>query len=450
MLGLIIGSGIFLTPQNIAAAVQVPGLLILVWVVSGLLTLAGTLSNAEIAAAITDSGGQYVYFRVLYRDWVAFLYGWTAFIVYQTASLAAIAVAFARYLEYFLPLPHLPPELEAWRLPLFRNITPFADFGVKAVAILSILVLTGVNYRGVQFGAAVQNVFTALKVLAIGGIIVIAFSSPQGSFANFLPLWGTPASGNVLAAVGVAMIAALWCYDGWNNLTYIAGEVKEPQKNIPRALVLGTLATIVIYLLINLAFLYVMPIHEIAASRLVAADAMEKVLGRWGGGFIALTVMISTFGIVNTTCLTAARLYQAMAQDRLFFPAYAKIHPDYRTPGRALLAQGVWSALLTFSGTYDQLFLYAIFAAWLFYALGAAGVFMLRRKFPHTPRAYATPAYPLVPLLFVLVATWFVINTLLEQTADALVGLFFVLAGLPFYLYWKKQLQSSSQNGKES
>ncbi|MCK6562646.1 amino acid permease [candidate division KSB1 bacterium] len=445
VLGLIIGSGIFLTPQNIAAAVQVPGLMIVVWVVSGLLTLAGALTNAEIAAEITESGGQYVYFRVLYRDWMAFLYGWTSFIVYQTASIAAIAVAFARYLEYFVPLPHLSPALEAWQLPLFSNITPLADFGVKAAAILSILLLTWVNYRGVEFGAAVQNVFTALKVLALGGIVVFAFTSAQGSVANFFPLWGAPPSGNWLAAVGVAMIAALWCYDGWNNLTYIAGEVKEPQKNIPRALVLGTLATIALYLLINLAFLYVMPITEIAASKLVAAEAMAKVLGPWGGGFIALTVMISTFGIVNTTCLTASRLYQAMAQDRLFFAGYAEIHPVYRTPGKALLAQGVWSALLTFTGTYEQLFLYAIFAAWIFYALGAAGIFVLRRKFPNPQRAYATPGYPLVPLLFVLVATWFVINTLIEQTADSLVGLLLVLAGLPFYLYWKRQLQSTFQ-----
>ncbi len=445
VLGLIIGSGIFLTPQNIAAAVPVPGLMLLVWVISGLLTLAGALTNAEIAAAITDSGGQYVFFRVLYRDWLAFLYGWTSFIVYQTASLAAIAVAFARYFAYFVSLPHLSPAWETWRLPVFSNITPFAEVGVKGVAISAILLLTWVNYRGVMFGAVVQNVFTTLKVLALTGIIVFAFTSAQGSMANFFPLWGLPSSDNWLAAVGVAMIAALWCYDGWNNLTYIAGEVKAPHRNIPRALVLGTLATIAIYLLINLAYLYVMPINEMAAAKLVAAQAMEKVLGPWGGGFIAFTVMISTFGIVNTTCLTAARLYQAMAQDRLFFASFAEIHPRHRTPGKALLAQGVWSALLTFTGTYEQLFLYAIFAAWIFYALGAAGIFVLRRKFPHPRRTYSTPGYPLVPLLFVLVASWFVANTLLEQTADALVGLILVLAGLPFYLYWKRQMQSNSQ-----
>lgn len=443
VIGLIIGSGIFLTPQNIAAAVQVPGLMIFVWVVSGLLTLAGALTNAEIAAEITDAGGQYVYFRVLYKDWMAFLYGWTSFIVYQTASIAAIAVAFARYFEYFVPLPHLSPALEAWHLPLLGNITPLADFGVKIVAILAILLLTWINYLGVELGAFVQNILTTLKVVAIGAIIILAFTLGHGSFDNFFPLWGDPESGNLIAAVGVAMIAALWCYDGWNNVTYLAGEVQHPQKNIPRALVLGTLATIVIYMLTNLAYLYILPIEEMAKSKLVAADVMQRVLGHFGGSFIALTVMVSTFGIVNTTCLTAARLYYAMAKDKLFFTGFAEIQAKYRTPGKALLAQGVWSALLTFTGTYDQLFLYAIFAAWIFYALGAAGLFILRKKMPNPQRGYRTPGYPVVPAIFVIVATWFVINTLVEQTADSMVGLLLVLAGLPFYLYWKRQIHAT-------
>lgn len=443
VLGSIIGSGIFLTPQSIAATVSIPGLMILVWVISGLLTLAGALTNAEIAAEITDAGGQYVFFRVLYKDWMAFFYGWTSFIVYQTGSIAAIAVAFARYLEFFVPLPHLSPALESWQLPLLGNITPFADFGVKLVAIAAILFLAGINYLGVQFGAATQNLFTALKVAGIAGIIILAFSSPQGSIENFFPLWGEPASGPLLPAVGVAMIAALWCYDGWNNLTYLAGEIKEPQKNVPRALVLGTLLTILIYMLTNLAYLYVLPIADIARSNLVAADAMAKVVGPAGGAFIALVVMISTFGIVNTTTLTTARLYYAMARDKLFFAGFADIHPKYRTPGKALLMQALWSSLLTFSGTYDQLFTYVIFAGWIFYALGGAGIFILRRKMPRQARPHHVPGYPVVPILFIIVATWFVLNTLLEQTADSLVGMLLVLAGLPFYWYWKKQVQAS-------
>ncbi len=442
VMGLIIGSGIFLTPKDIAATVQVPGLMIFVWVVSGLLTLAGALTNAEIASEITDTGGQYVYFRVLYKEWMAFLYGWTSFSVYQTASIAAIAVAFAEYSEYFVKLPHLSPSLEAWHLPLFESIKPLENIGIKLLAIAAILLLTAVNYFGVVLGAMTQNIFTAAKVVALAGIILLAFTLGQGSVENFFPLWGAPANGNLLAAIGVAMISALWCYDGWNNLTYIAGEIKEPQRNIPRGLVLGTVATIIIYMLTNLAYLYVMPIHEIANSKLVAADVMRRVLGEAGGAFIAITVMISTFGIVNSTCLTAARLYYAMAKDQLFFQNFADIHPNYRTPGKALIAQGVWASLLTFMGNYNQLFSYAIFAAWIFYTLGALGVFILRKKFPNAQRTYRTPGYPLVPALFVLVASWFVVNTLVEQTADALVGLLLVLVGVPFYLYWKKQVQA--------
>ena len=443
MLGSIIGSGIFLTPQSIAATVPIPGVMILVWIVSGLLTLAGALTNAEIAAEITDTGGQYVFFRVLYQDWVAFFYGWTSFIVYQTGSIAAIAVAFARYLEFFIPLPHLSPALESWKLPLVGNITPFADFGVKLVAISAIMFLAGVNYLGVQFGAFTQNLFTALKVAGLAAIILISFAAGKGSVDNFFPLWGEPASGQLLSAVGVAMIAALWCYDGWNNLTYLAGEIKQPQRNVPRALVLGTLLTILIYMLTNLAYLYVLPVGDIAQSKLVAADAMSRTLGPWGGAFIALVVMVSTFGIVNTTTLTTARLYYAMAKDRLFFAGFADIHPKYRTPGKALLMQGLWSALLTFSGTYDQLFTYVIFAGWIFYALGGAGIFILRRRIPQPQRAYHVPGYPWVPIVFIIVATWFVVNTLVEQTADSVVGALLVLAGLPFYLYWKRQVKAS-------
>jgi APA family basic amino acid/polyamine antiporter len=247
----------------------------------------------------------------------------------------------------------------------------------------------------------------------------------------------------LLPALGVAMIAALWCYDGWNNLTYLAGEIKEPQKNIPRALVVGTLLTILIYMLTNLAYLYVLPISEIAKSNLVAADGMTKVLGPAGGAFIALVVMVSTFGIVNTTTLTTARLYYAMGKDRLFFASFAEVHAKYRTPGKALLMQGLWSSLLTFSGTYDQLFTYVIFAGWIFYALGGVGIFILRQKFPRAQRSYHVPGYPVVPALFIIIATWFVINTLIEQTADSLVGMLLVLAGWPFYSYWKRQVQAS-------
>lgn len=440
VVGSIIGSGIFLTPQRIAAAVEIPGVMIGVWVLTGLLTLAGALTNAEIASEIAEPGGQYVFFRVLNGDLLAFLYGWCTFIVYQTGSIAAIAVAFARYFGYFVDLPHLGPELEAWRLPLIGNITPCADIGVKLVAIGAIVAVATVNYFGVQFGGLLQNVFTTMKVSAIGAIILLGFAAGKGSTDHFFPLWGMPASGDFLGAIGIAMVATLWSYDGWNSLTYLAGEVKDPRKNIPRALIGGTIVVIVIYVLANLAYLYVLPIGEMAGSKLVAADLMEKVLPGYGGAFIAAAVMISTFGGVNGTSMTTARVYFAMAKDRLFFRAMGEVHPKYRTPARSLVVQAAWASILTLTGTYDQIFTYVIFAGWIFYALGAAGIFLLRRKRPHANRAYRVPGYPVVPILFVAVATWFVLNTLIRQSADSFVGLFLLAAGLPFYLYWKKTM----------
>jgi len=441
VIGSVIGSGIFLTPQSIAATVQIPGIMIFVWILTGILTLAGALTNAEIAGMIPDAGGQYIFFRVTYGDLTGFLYGWTTFIVYQTGSIAAIAVAFGRYSGYFINLPHFSPALEAWKLPLIGNICPLKDIGVSMVAISAILILAVVNYFGVQFGGLVQDVLTFMKVLAIGGIVVLAFTVGHGSVDHFFPLWGAPASGAVLSAIGVAMIATLWSYDGWNSLTYLAGEVKDPKKNIPIALVVGTVAIILIYVATNLAYLYILPIGEIATSKLVAADVMERIFHGYGGAIISAIVMVSTFGTVNATSMTTARVYFAMAKDRLFFRSLGKIHPRFRTPGRSLLVQGVWASILTLTGTYDQIFTYVIFAGWIFYALGAFAVFILRKKMPDTPRPYRVPGYPYIPIAFIVVATWFVYNTIVEQTADSMVGLFLLLAGIPFYLYWRKEIE---------
>jgi APA family basic amino acid/polyamine antiporter len=410
-------------------------------VLTGFLTLAGALTNAEIASEITDAGGQYVFFRVLYGDLTAFLYGWTTFIVYQTGSIAAIAVAFARYFGYFFDLPHLSPEIEALKMPIIGNIAPLADIGVKLVAMGAIIAVTAVNYFGVQFGGLLQNVFTTLKVGAIGCIIVLAFAVGHGSAEHFFPLWGMPSSGNLLAAIGIAMVATLWSYDGWNSLTFLAGEVKEPQKNIPRALVVGTLAIIVIYVLTNLAYLYILPINEIATSKLVAADVMNRIFTGYGGALISLAVMISTFGTVNATSMTTARVFFAMAKDKLFFKGMGTVHPKFKTPTTSLVVQCLWACILTLTGSYDQLFTYVIFASWIFYALGAAGIFIMRRKIPNANRAYRVPGYPIVPILFVVVATWFVINTIVQQTADSMVGLLLLVAGLPFYFYWGRKMR---------
>ncbi len=352
-----------------------------------------------------------------------------------------------RYFGYFVDLPHLSPALESWKLPFIGNIAPMGDIGVKLVAMGAIIAVTVVNYFGVQFGGFVQNVFTSLKVGAIGGIVLLAFTVGHGSVGHFFPLWEMPSSGSLLAAIGVAMVATLWSYDGWNSLTYLAGEVKEPQRNIPKALIVGTAAIIVIYVLTNLAYLYILPINEIATSKLVAADVMDRIFSEYGGAAISLAVMISTFGTVNATSMTTARVFFAMAKDRLFFQRMSTTHERYKTPTTSLIVQCAWACILTLTGTYDQLFTYVIFASWIFYALGAAGIFIMRRKIPNPNRLYRVPGYPIVPILFVTVATWFVINTLVHDTSDSMVGVVLLAAGLPFYFYWEGKMRKGGKLG---
>ncbi len=430
VIGSIIGSGIFLVPQKIAFTLGDAGWIIAVWIFGGLLSLAGALTSAEIAGMIPAAGGQYVYFREIYNGFIAFLYGWTTFIVYQTGSIAAIAVAFAKYLGFFFP--------SLGNLSLNLGIFVMPEVGIKLVAIGAILFVTTVNYFGVQFGGFVQQLFTYLKVLAIAGIIVTCFVF--GSRGEHLsPVFSSLHGASLLGSFGIALVAVLWAYDGWNSVTYLAGEVRDAQRNIPIALVAGTIAVILIYISANLAYMYVLPVSQIAHSQLVAADAISQFFGKSGGALIAVAVMISTFGTVNATTMTTARVYFAMAKDRLFFSRISLVHPKYKTPHVSLVVQGFWASVLTLTGTYDQLFTYVIFASWLFYALGTFGIFVLRRKRPDAPRPYRTIGYPFVPMAFVIVAVWFVYNTIVTDTRDSLIGLGLVLLGVPAYFYWRRK-----------
>ncbi|MCL4511441.1 MAG: amino acid permease [Bacteroidetes bacterium] len=430
VIGSIIGSGIFLVPQKIAMTLGDAGWIIAVWIFGGLLSLAGALTSAEIAGMIPAAGGQYVYFREIYNDFIAFLYGWTTFIVYQTGSIAAIAVAFAKYLGFFFPaLNNLQINFGLFIMP---------EVGIKLVAIGVITFITTVNYFGVQFGGFIQQLFTSLKVLAIAGIVVSCFVfGTQGSHI-YTPFFGTFQSASLLSAFGIALVSVLWAYDGWNSVTYLAGEVKDAKRNIPIALITGTIAVILIYVFTNLAYMYILPVQRIAHSNLVAADAISQFFGNNGAALIAVVVMISTFGTVNATTMTTARVYFAMANDRLFFKRISLVHPKYKTPYFSLIVQGFWASVLTLTGTYDQLFTYVIFASWLFYALGTFGIFILRKKRPDAPRPYKTIGYPFVPAVFVIVAVWFVYNTIITDPRDSLFGLGLVLLGLPAYLYWRK------------
>lgn len=416
--GTIIGSGIFLVPTTIALYLHSFSLTIAVWLVAGVVTLFGALSMAELGAAMPKAGGQFVYLREAYGPVWGFLYGWASFAVINSASIAALAVAFATYLGYFHPLTTLQ---------------------IKIIAVLAITAFTLLNTYGVKSGVWTQNILTFLKIGALVGIVVVGLTLPGGDMANLEPLLPTRSFTSLMALFGLALIATLWSYDGWIEITYVGGEVRNPGRNIPLSLLSSTLIIIALYLLVNLVFVFLLSIPGIASSELVAADAMAVVLGPRGTTLITLAILVSTLGCVHVNVLACPRIYYAMAREGLFFGAVANTHPKYGTPAVSLILQGIWSALLVFSGTFEQLITYVVFASWIFYALSCGSVLLLRRKQPHLPRPYRTWGYPWVPLAFIIFASLLVVNTIINDPRDSLIGVGLILLGLPAYFYWRRK-----------
>ena len=446
--GSMIGSGIFRKPATMAGQLMSPELLIIVWIVAGIFTFIGALTNSEIAGMIDATGGQYVYFKKMYGNATAFFYGWSILAVIQTGSQAAIAYVFAEYLGYFFKYPQFSYAIQSFYIyiPIIGKIQPLLNFGTKAVAILCIIFLTGVNYFGVIFGGVVQTIMTSIKIASIIILAFLLFIVGSGSMSNVYTNFYIPAnvSHNLIAVFGLALAGAFWAYDGWNNVTFVAGEIKQPQRNVPRALLLGTLIVMGVYVLINVAFLYVLPVDVMAKSPLVAASAAQVIFGPSGAAIISIAVIISTFGALNGSILSTARVQFAMSRDNLFFKSIGKIHPKFATPHISLLVQGIWSCVLVMSGTFDTITDYVIFAAWLFYALGAFGVFVLRKKMPDTPRPYKVWGYPIVPAIFVIFSVLFLLNTIISDTSEAAMGMLLILLGLPIYFYWKYKTKKSS------
>jgi basic amino acid/polyamine antiporter, APA family len=461
VIGGVIGSGIFRKPGVMAAQVGSPELLLGIWVLAGVLTLFGALTTAEVASMIPETGGQYVYFERMYGPFFAFLYGWAIFAIMQCGSIAAITYVFAEYATQFVRLPELPPGIAAWyfHVPFVGDVTPLKEISTKGLAAALIVLLTAINYIGVRFGGLVQNVFTIAKVAAMLLLVLGAFSLPTGGAAANL----TAASAHIhltglalVAGIAAALQGAFWAYDGWNKLTYIAGEVKQPQRNIPLGLLWGMLAVTAVYVLINVAYAYVLPIDQMAQSKLVAADVAERCFSG-GGRWIAAAVMISTFGTANATILATARLYFSMSRRGYFPRRLAEVHPRFRTPAASLVVQGVWSILLLLSGTFDTLTDTLIFVSWVFYALGAYGVFVLRRKMPDAPRPYKVPGYPLVPWIFVTFAALYlgftIYNDVLGYRAavaagkpaliNSAFGTALTLIGAPIYFYYRSRKSPS-------
>jgi len=436
--GTIIGTGIFLVPSSIARQVDSVGLVFAVWVVGGLLSLAGALSYAELGAALPEAGGEYVFLRRAYSPLWGFFYGWEQFVIGKTGSIATIATAFAVFLGYFFGTLHN----ELFRLPL--GFATWSLTGAQAISLTAIVGLTLINYLGIILGGAVQTIFTLLKVAIILTLVALGFALGQGSWSNFAPFFTAPRGADTLSAFGVALVAALWAYDGWNNLTMVGGEVRDPERNIPRALIFGVLGVGIVYMLANGVFFYILPLEAVKASPRVAQDTARAFLGEWGGWFITVGALISTFATLNGAILSGARVPYAMARDGLFFRHMADVHPGHRTPAKALLLQAVISCglILIFGqrpDAFDRLFTFTIFGLWLFYGMTTAAVFVLRRKEPQLARPYRTLGYPWVPAVFVVVAAVFSLNTLFRQPAEAGLGLLFLLAGLPFYWFWRRR-----------
>jgi APA family basic amino acid/polyamine antiporter len=439
--GSMIGSGIFRKPATMAGQVQSPELLLIVWIGAGLITFIGALTNAEISGMIEDTGGQFVYFRKMYGDFTAYLYGWATLAVIQSGSQAAISYVFAEYLGYFFKFPHFSKEIEqiSFFIPTIGDIYPLKDIGTKLVAIGCLTILTFINYVGVVFGGIVQTFITLVKIGVILVLTAVIMMFGNGSFTNVytgfqLPEYG---SSSIFVAIGLALAGAFWAYDGWNNVTYVSGEVKNPKRNVPLALLFSTLIVIVVYALINVAYLYVLPIDQMAKSPLVAASAAEIIFGPVGASVISIAVIVSTFGAVNGSILSTSRVFYAMAKSGLFFNNLGHISKRFRTPDMSLLVLGIWSSLLVMTGTFDIITDYVIFAAWLFYGLGAYGVFILRKKMPDAARPYKVWGYPYTPILFVIFSAVFLLNTIISDTQNAMMGVLLILLGLPIYFYKK-------------
>jgi APA family basic amino acid/polyamine antiporter len=442
VIGTVIGTGVFLKAAPMAQGVGTPTLVMVAWVAAGLLTLAGALTYAELGAMLPHAGGEYVYLRHSYGDASAFLFGWQRFIVAGSASIAALGAGFAVFLSAFLPLNQVWAER---KFTLFDQTINWQFGSKQLVAVGAILLLSALNCLTVAFGGKVQSVLTALKIAGLAAVIAgVFFFAPAVTWSNLATPAGAPAWSG-FAAFGVAMLAALWAYDGWNNMPMAAGEVQQPGRNIPRALVGGMIVVMVIYCLANLAYFYALPLGQVVTSNStayrdalpVASKAAQSFLGESGGRFVALAFVVSALGALNGSILSNARVPYAMARDGVFFASQARLSRTTRVPVVSIMIQAVWSSVLALSGTFDQLTDCLLFASWIFYGLCASSVFVLRRKAPNAERPYKTLGYPLMPLVFVLVATWLVINTFVNKRVESVTGLVLIALGLPLYFYFR-------------
>ncbi|MCX6319665.1 MAG: amino acid permease [Bacteroidetes bacterium] len=450
--GSIIGSGIFKNPSEMAKLLGSPVWLSLVWVIAGVFSLFGALIYAELGAMLPETGGIYVYFRKMFGEFVAYLYGWAAFSVINTAAVAAIAFVCAQYADYFLHLPRLDAVMEhsvVWHIPFIGDLYPLENIGIKSLAVLLVLVFTALNYLSTKAGSAFQVISTFIKVGVMVLLVAGIFLAGNGSVHHFVDATAPKQGGALLSGIIAAMTWAFFAYDGWINITSMAGEVKDPQRNIPKSLFTGVFICVLVYVLINLAYLYALPVESIANSNLVAADAIGTALGNTGEAVVAALIVICTLGAINGNTMATARITYAMGKDKVFLPWVGKDHKKFNTPGNALWLHGIWTCVFIISGSFDMLANMFVFITWIAYGLGAVGIFMLRKKMKDKERPYKIWGHPYVTILFIVFSAFYLITTVYNDISNylahqqpvinSLLGIIITGLGVPFYFYFRKR-----------
>lgn len=437
----IIGSGVYKKIAPMAAELHSSTWILLAWIVGGIITLFGALSNAEVAGLLADTGGEFVYLKRIYNRFFAFMYGWSLFTIIQTATISSLAYVFAQSLNSIVPLPGLLSSLRHFSLG--GVFFPFQDFGVKLVAILLILILTGLNITGLKTGAGTSKIILWSVFAGLFLIVVFGLTSGSAKPVHFFES-GDLAGGTVtISTFYTAMLAAFWAYQGWVSVGFIGGEIKDANRSIPKGIVIGVFVVIFIYLLVNVTYLSLMSVPQLiqvheAGNQIAAVEAVRSFWGTGGVLFISVLIIVTTLGCTNASILTGSRPYYAMARERLFFSGIAKIN-RFNVPSNSLLWQGVWASVLVLSGTFDQLTDLVIFAVFIFYGATTLGVFILRRKMPNAHRPYKVWGYPFVPAIFILFCIGLFVNTIVARPREAAIGVILILTGIPVYFWLKKK-----------
>lgn len=437
----IIGSGVYKKIAPMAAELHSSAWILTAWIVGGIITLFGALSNAEVAGLLADTGGEFVYLKKIYNRFFAFIYGWSLFTIIQTATISSLAYVFAQSLNSIIPIPNLLSSLQDFTIG--GVFFPFQDFGVKLVAISLILLLTSLNISGLKSGAGVSKAILLLVCTGLFVIVVFGLGHVSTTPANFLDVKELTNGAVTFSSFFTAMLAAFWAYQGWVSVGFIGGEVKNPKSNIPRGIMIGTFIVIAIYLLVNVTYLSLLSIPQLeqvhaAGNQIAAVEAVRSFWGTSGVLFISLLILLTTLGCTNASILTGARPYYAMARERLFFSGIGKLNQS-NVPGNSLLWQGIWASVLVLSGTFDQLTDMIIFAVFIFYGATTLGVFILRRKMPDAHRPYKVWGYPVVPAIFILFCIGLFVNTIVARPREAAIGVILILLGIPVYyfLQWR-------------